>query len=226
MEKKTICLPYATVCKTARKEELSVYLLLQNSIFKNKKVIIGDSLIPPKIKSNLIGNQFCDIYTEDKSIGVEVVSYESLENYAVFGALYGNLEAKVVEGEYLTYTTKPNLVCSAISQAITQGANNLSGLQNKIFQSREIKERLRAKLINLNGNSYSAFDEVNLALVSFGEPKDINAKNIANIYKNLKKEFPKHFCNLFVIMSNNVFKIDKSNNLTKINTYNNNDLIY
>ena len=208
---------------SARKEELSVYLMLKDHLFKNKTVYIGDCKIPKQIVKNNNTNDFTDIFTKDKKIGLEVVTYETDKNYYVNQNFFGNLDSVRIDAETISYkSNKGSKLNHFFMQTIIQSENSLKDNEVK-FHSEKIHSRIEEKLKKLNLNKYSAFDKINLALFAPISDKKIGIKNIANICKNLSKKYSKNFDNVYVLLNKKVYEIDKNFKIKTITTWQNNE---
>ena len=207
--------------ESARKEELSIYLFLKDYLFKDKIVYIGDSKIPQAVLNKASVNSFTDIYSEDKQIGLEVVTYETEKDYYLNKNFFGHLKATRLNTCTIEYNAnlQPKIKHVFLS-ALMQSENTYINNETQ-FHSQEIYNRINEKLKKLNNNKYCAFKSINLAIFTPFSNKKISIKNIANIYKNLSKKYAKTFDNLYVFLNNKVYEINRNYKVQVINCWQN-----
>ena len=205
--------------ESARKEELSIYLFLKDYLFKDKIVYIGDSKIPQVVLNRASSNSFTDIFSEDKQVGLEVVTYETEKDYYLNKSFFGHLKSTRLDAYTIEYNSNINpKIKHTFLSALAQAQNMYIDNETK-FHSQEIYNRINEKLKKLNNNKYCAFKSINLAIFTPFANKKISIKNISNIYKNLSKKYAKNFDNLYIFLNNKVYEINKSQKVKIINSW-------
>jgi len=214
----------------ARKEEINAYLLLNEYLFKDKKVTIGDNV---SIKEP-------DIFTDDHKIGLEVVTCELAEIYINAYHKSGAVEFY----DETNYHSKTYQEQKKIRRSVSCKKNELNYYQSRKnnndpdiinLEEKEYYQRmcivLDDKLNRFNDGSYDSCQQKNLLVISDLSYKEfVNIDKITQIYNDIKKLYNKCFDNVFVLYNGNLYnistneEIDLTKKYNKLNSYNNNSL--
>ena len=201
---------YVDLNENARKEELSAYLFLQHNIFKDAPTIVGDN---PNHNKNKQSN-CCDIYTENMTYGVEIVTCEDDKTYQENSAFYGPLNEEVLQ---LNVNNNQNisdkLVNAFSAPCCDQPAENREGSKYLSL----FKKQVKLKLAKLCKGNYNGISKVSLAVMSFASDKPVDIEQIAETYKDLCRDYHKKFYELFVFINKKVYKINRQYNISVVN---------
>lgn len=172
--------------KTARREEIFAYTVLAKKIFHDKKVLIGD---------NLTSN--CpDVYSEDKAIGLEVVTCETFNTYK-------QVESLKLGNVYKRACPTDEFRAKKIVQ-LNLGIPEEEEYYN-LFES-----ALISKLDNLNSKWYKGCQKLYLAIVSTAEKNfKIDYSYMEKLSKHIFSQYEKTYEKTFLIIDNSIKEIDK-----------------
>lgn len=203
-----------TVKNNAHVSELYAFLLLnrflQNKdvkgLIKNKEVVVGDSPL----------KGLPDIYTKDKSFGIEVSCVEERHVYDLLGTLY--YKHKICAEKFLTANmqfSEERLKRAPVKKREKFGLKVIRNAYQK-SSKRNILEALNYVLNKKFSKSYPACEKTYLFLVSDHITKDyVTINDYKEVYLKLCKEKGNKFDGLFVSLNDKLYYIDKEKN-TKV----------
>lgn len=179
-----------TLRSNARVEELRIYFLLSNTLFNNKKVIIGDN----------VNNKEPDVFAKDYSVGLEVVSCDLLKHFKQSA----NLQGSINESKKDRNKTK-----SMLKQFVKLKPADPKQIK---ADEEEFYARLEQVLTNkherLNDGSYNACKERNLAILSdYGQKTFVNLNTVHKIYSNITSKFKENFNNVFISLNEQLYNV-------------------
>lgn len=200
-----MCKKKLKINKTAKSPEIIVAKLLGDCFFNDKTLMVGDDY-------NL---KVPDIYTEDLSIGIEVVQIDTdadLDSKYIWKEMEKN-------GEDYNATKK---FCYDNYHEKYPGKYNLTEKEGKVFCNYAGKfvhnktrmqdlycKNIKNKLEKLNKGHYSAIEkETDLCiLIIYKTIRKFNADFIAYCYKHMEKKYKKSYNKIYIIESNKTYVI-------------------
>lgn len=172
----------------AKQEEINAYVILKEYLFKGKTTVIGDSFL----------SKLPDIYTEDKSIGVEVTSCEHIS-------------------QYLKENYKKKIEVKKEIGAIIKQYDALSLKDKNILFNEEFEKVLANKIKKIK--HYTNCKSINLIIVSDNENKNfIRRESLSKIYEKLVEKYKIKYDNLFLFYNDTLY-IDINYKFVKIKKY-------
>lgn len=190
----------------AQKAEIFAYFLLKDSVFLNKKTIIGDELKHP------------DLYTQDDFVGVEVVCCENPSIFFKHENILNN-EAVVFDETLLKFVNKSAINSNRYSLGMKYKFGSTfytsPASQKKLDERKKVYiERLRYNLENkhkkLNRGNYSACAHRNLFIFSdYSKKNYISLDEIIDICQDVRKDYDKTFDNIYIAFNNNLNEIHR-----------------
>jgi hypothetical protein len=195
------------VLKNAHKSEMYAYLLLRDSLLKNKSVVVGDD----------IPNGLPDIHTLDNSIGIEVTCAEEPHIYRVLGYLNGMLTKNSFDYVNNKFIFPKNLKMyvpykdKKYKYSIEAAYDSMS----KEGILHEVSAVIYSKLCKLNGAiNYKGVEKVYLFVVSdYVTKSHVTIEDYKKIYDDYSKDFETKFDGFFVTLNNELHYIDKVGNI-------------
>lgn len=177
---------FLRIVDTARKEEIFVYEALKEILFKNKITYIGDD----------VANGLADIFTDDLSIGVEVVTCERKQIH------------KFTEKNRLPINFSMNIKSDKL---VSKG--NIEKFQNYKFQQNEFYNNLKIsitkKLTLLKQGNYMGTREIYLCICSVYEQKPyIDLEKVVRIYRECVNTIKAKFNLVFLLINKNLYMIN------------------
>lgn len=169
--------------KSAKYSEILTAVILSNTFYCGTDLYVGDK------------EKVTDIYTKDKSVGIEVVQAEYLSDFLLDS--YSKLTSK----DYSFINSNKKL---SKTKVLSWSYN--TDLDNK-FVMEQFAERVRDKIKKLNNGNYKKIKkEVNLVLISYMRVKDKkDAQNFVKAYIRETKDAKLKFSKVFLIFSTGIY---------------------
>lgn len=196
-----MCKKKLKINKTAKPPEIIAAKLLGDWFFKDKNLIVGDA-------STL---NLPDIYTEDFSVGIEVVQLdrgadldtkyiwqkmkETLEDYNEIKKFCDDKHS----GKY-NLVEKEGKVCYFYSSEVNH---------SKTWMKESYSVNIRKKLGKLNNGNYSGIKtEIDLCIIIvYKIIRKFDVELIAYFYKQIEESYEKSYDKIYIIESNKTFVI-------------------
>lgn len=185
------------IIDTARREEIFVYEALKEIVFKNKITYIGDD----------IANGLADIFTDDLTIGMEVVTCER------------RVIHKYTERNKLPIKFSMNIKSKRPVYKSKQEKYSFYKLeQDEFYQN--LRTNINKKLRLLKHGNYMGTKEIYLCICSVYEDKPyIDVKKIATIYKEGTEKLKVKFDMVFLLVNNTLYMINNNNEFGLMEEY-------
>ena len=198
--------------ENTRNEEFFAALAFANNLFEGKKIVIGDDL----------ENNEPDIFAQDYSKGLEVVTCEPVEIYKKLNYRKGKMKfSKQVQND-ISYESYKNYVDLAEIQKEKDflkdyaKKNNIDpefAREEKSKYFAMLAKNIEDKLEKLNDGSYKSCDELNLVVMSNLAPKSYLSNDDVNfLYNDLRKKYKNGFENVYIVHNDKVDKVENSIN--------------
>ena len=186
---------YLRIIDTARREEIFAYEALKDLLFRDVVTYVGDDT----------KNGVADIFTDDMSIGVEVVTCErrTIHKFTEKNKLPINFSMKVRD-KVKSHRVRPE------SSQVDEEAELYHNMKLSVFK----------KLRKLKQGNYSGTEQIYLCICSVYEDKPyMDLSKVAGIYKEGVEKTGVQFDAVFLIVNKNLYMINNEYRFAIIDDY-------
>ena len=193
--------------KNDNRNTVAVSLVLSKYVFKDRDLIRGEKKKLP------------DIYTSDKSLGIELVNIKLTREHA-----FGKIARKVFNREVLVTDEKLKKDAAKFGVKIgcLEDGSLRCGISEIIPNFQEViksifKDNLENKLGKLNNGLYDGIDgEMYLSMAHTETPNaEYVVELVAEICKEIASKYKRLFYAVLVVLENSTYKIDSTGSIEK-----------